>query len=121
MAPYSTTSTITESLVEARALARTLCLPRISSECNFGGTKENNGSYKRGELMKSKTLVLATLQLVTAFLLTQAIVPIAPHTALAASGWTDSHGPGCAYALVYDSVHNLLYAVFLPLRPCSRV
>ena len=59
--------------------------------------------------MKSKTLALVTLLLATVFLLTQAI---APRTALAASTWTDSHGPGTGnvYPLAYDSGHNLLYA-----------
>ena len=61
--------------------------------------------------MKSKTLVLVTLLLVTAFLLTQAI---APHTALADASWTDTGGPPnistFVDSLAYDSGHNLLYA-----------
>ena len=78
-------------------------------ERNNYGSGENNGNYKRGsEPMKSKTLAFAALLLVTAFLLVQAI---APQTALAASTWTDSRGPGngSASALAYDSVHNIIY------------
>ena len=60
--------------------------------------------------MKSKALAFATLVIVTAFLLTQAI---APQTALAASSWTNTNGGVSGYtikSLAYDSVHNLLYA-----------
>ena len=42
-------------------------------ERNTYGSRENNGNYKRGEIMKSKTLAFATLLLATAFLLMQAI------------------------------------------------
>lgn len=59
-------------------------------------------------LMKSKTLALATLLLVTAFLLMQAIVP---HTALADSTWTNTGGDISGreiYQLAYDSGHNML-------------
>ena len=42
-------------------------------ERNTYGSRENYDNYKRGALMKSKTLVFATLLLATAFLLMQAI------------------------------------------------
>ncbi|MBU4173864.1 MAG: hypothetical protein KJ686_03025 [Actinobacteria bacterium] len=60
--------------------------------------------------MKSKTLAFATLMLVTAFLLMQAIAPLA---ALAGTSWTDTGGGLSGYtiySLAYDSVHNVLYA-----------
>ena len=59
--------------------------------------------------MKSKTLALVTLLLVTAFLLMQAI---APHMALAGATWTNTFGGVSSYdinSLAYDSTHNLLY------------
>ena len=57
--------------------------------------------------MKSKIFASATLLLVTAFLLVQAIVP---HAALADSTWRDSHGPGNGNAtgLTYDSYGTLV-------------
>jgi Family of unknown function (DUF5719) len=55
------------------------------------------------------SLALATLLLITAFLLMQVI---APHTALADASWTDTSGGASfsGYSLAYDSGHNLLYA-----------
>src|SRR5665647_2497834 len=82
----------------------------ISLERSNYSTRENSGNYKRGAIMKSKTLALATLLLVTAFLLTQAI---APHTALADASWTDTGGGMSSYGiqrLAYDSTNNVLYA-----------
>jgi len=60
--------------------------------------------------MKSKTLAFATLLLITAFLLTQAI---APHTALADATWSSTGGGVSSSwigSLAYDSGHNVLYA-----------
>jgi len=55
------------------------------------------------------SLLLATLLLITAFLLMQVI---APHTVLADASWTDTSGGASfsGYSLAYDSGHNLLYA-----------
>ncbi len=69
--------------------------------------------------MKSKIFASATLLLVTAFLLVQAIVP---HAALADSTWRDSHGPGNGNAtgLTYDS-YGTLVSGFTVTHPAPTV